>query len=154
MGRLVRQSIHFLQVPNAVKHVGRLIAKGYQDYQHGLATMVLPSLMLMDRAGMPEDLLVKVGVGAMLHDVGKLGLPEGLLERRPDTWTPEEEALFRSHPALGVGFCVGLPLAAETLHCILFHHEQEDGRGYPGGCPRPAFRPMSRRLSCAIPTTP
>jgi len=146
VGRLVRQSIHFLQVPNAVKHVGRLIAKGYQDYQHGLATMVLTSLMLMDRPGMSEDLLVKVGVGAMLHDVGKLGLPEGLLERRPDTWTPEEEALFRSHPALGVGFCVGLPLATETLHCILFHHEQEDGRGYPGGLPAAGIPPYVKAL--------
>ncbi|MGE4537756.1 MAG: HD-GYP domain-containing protein [Desulfovibrio sp.] len=135
IGKLVRQTVGFLQDPGAVQNVARLVSKGYQEYQHGLAVMVLTSLMLMDRKGFNEALLVKVGVGALLHDVGKLGLPPGLVERRPDSWTPEEETQFRSHPALGVGFCMGLPLPPETLHCILFHHEQEDGRGFPAGLP-------------------
>ena len=147
VGKLVRESIRFLQVPDAVKSVGRLIAKGYQDYQHGLAVMVLASLVLMDRPGTDEALLVKVGVGALLHDVGKLGLPEGLLERRPETWTPEDEAVFRTHPALGVGLCVGLPLAPETLHCLLFHHEQEDGKGFPGGLPAAGIPPYVKALT-------
>jgi HD-GYP domain-containing protein (c-di-GMP phosphodiesterase class II) len=135
IGKLVRQSIGFLQVPNAVKNVARLISKGYQAYQHGLSVMVLTSLMLMDRPDVTDDLLTKVGVGALLHDVGKLGMPPGLLDRRPESWTPEEDTVFRSHPALGVGLCVNLPLPQETLHCILFHHEQEDGRGFPAGLP-------------------
>lgn len=135
IGKLVRQSLDFLQVPQAMQSVARLISKGYQDYQHGLAVMVLTSIVLMGRPGMTEELLVKVGTGALLHDVGKPGLPPGLLERRPDTWTPEEETAFRSHPALGVGLCVDMPLPPETLHCILFHHEQEDGKGFPAGLP-------------------
>ena len=135
VGRLVRQSIGFLQLPDAVKNVARLITKGYQEYQHGLAVMVLTSVLLMDRPEMTEDLLVKVGVGALLHDVGRLGLSPGLMDKSPGSWSPEEEAAFRTHPALGVGFCVGLPLPAETLHCILFHHEQADGKGFPAGLP-------------------
>jgi HD-GYP domain-containing protein (c-di-GMP phosphodiesterase class II) len=135
IGKLVRQSLGFFQVPDAVKNMARLITKGYQAYQHGLAVMVLTSLMLLDRQDVTEDLLIKVGVGALLHDVGKLGLPQGLLDRRPETWTPEEETLYRSHPALGVGVCVKLPLPPETLHCILFHHEREDGKGFPAGLP-------------------
>lgn len=135
VGKLVRQSIGFLQAPGAMQNVAPLISKGYQDYQHGLASMVLTSIMLMDHKGMTEDLLVKVGVGALLHDIGKTGLPEGLMDRRPDGWSPEEEALFRSHPAMGVGLLVSLPLSTETLHCILFHHEQEDGKGFPAGMP-------------------
>ena len=146
VGKLVRQSIGFLQAPDAVKNVARLISKGYQEYQHGLSVMVLTSLVLMDRPGMDEDLLVKVGAGALLHDVGKLGLPAGLLERRPESWAPEEETVFRSHPALGVGMCVGLPLPPETLHCILFHHEQEDGKGFPGGLPGPGIPPYVKAL--------
>lgn len=135
VGKLVRQSIGFLQSPGAMQNVAPLISKGYQDYQHGLASMVLTSLMFMDRKDMSEDLLVKIGVGALLHDIGKTGLPEGLMDRRPETWSPEEEALFRSHPAMGVGLLVSLPLSTETLHCILFHHEQEDGKGFPAGMP-------------------
>ncbi len=146
VGKLVRQSLGFLQAPDAVKNVGRLISKGYQEYQHGLAVMVLTSLVLMDRPGADEELLVKVGVGALLHDVGKLGLPAGLLERRPEIWTPEDETAFRSHPALGVGMCVGLPLPAETMHCILFHHEQEDGRGFPAGLPGTGIPPYVKAL--------
>jgi HD-GYP domain-containing protein (c-di-GMP phosphodiesterase class II) len=146
VGKLVRQSIGFLQSPDAVKNVAKLISKGYQEYQHGLSVMVLTSLMLMDRPGMDEDVLVKIGVGALLHDVGKLGLPEGLLERRPDSLSPEEQALYRSHPALGVGLCVGLPLPPETLHCILFHHEQEDGKGFPAGLPAAGIPPYVKAL--------
>ncbi len=146
VGKLVRQSIGFLQAPDAVKNVARLISKGYQEYQHGLAVMVLTSLMLMDRSGVDEELLVKVGVGALLHDVGKLGLPEGLLDRRPDTWTPEEETAFRAHPAMGVGLCVDMPLPPETLHCILFHHEQEDGKGFPAGLPAVGIPPYVKAL--------
>lgn len=135
VGKLVRQSIGFLQTPGAMQNLAPLISKGYQDYQHGLASMVLTSIMLMDHKGMTEELLVKVGVGALLHDIGKTGLPTGLMDRRPDGWTPEEEALFKSHPAMGVGLLVGLPLPTETLHCILFHHEQDDGKGFPAGLP-------------------
>ena len=147
VGKLVRQSIGFLQAPGAVKNVARLVSKGYQEYQHGLAVMVLTSLMLMDRQGSSEDLLVKVGVGALLHDVGKPGLPVGLLERRPEAWTPEEETLFRSHPAMGVGLCVDVSLTPETLHCILFHHEQEDGRGFPAGLPAAGIPAYVKALS-------
>jgi HD-GYP domain-containing protein (c-di-GMP phosphodiesterase class II) len=135
VGKLVRQSIGFLQSPGAMQNVAPLISKGYQDYQHGLASMVLTSLMLMDHKGMTDELLVKVGIGALLHDIGKTGLPAGLMDRRPDGWTPEEEEQFKSHPALGVGLLVSLPLPTETLHCILFHHEQEDGKGFPAGLP-------------------
>jgi HD-GYP domain-containing protein (c-di-GMP phosphodiesterase class II) len=147
VGKLVRQSINLLQNPDAVKSVAKLLTKGYQDYQHGLSVMILTSLMLMDRPGVDEDLLVNIGVGALLHDLGKISLPPELLDRRPETWTPEEEALYKSHPALGVGLCVALPLAPETLHCLLFHHEQEDGRGYPAGLPSAGIPPYVKALS-------
>lgn len=147
IGKLVRQSIGFLQDQDAARNLTRLLSKGYQEYQHGLAVMVLTSLVLMDRPDMTEELLVRVGTGALLHDVGKSGLPDGLLERRPDGRTPEEETVFRSHPALGVGLCVGLPLPPETLHCILFHHEQEDGRGFPAGLPGSGIPAYVKALS-------
>lgn len=147
INKLVGQTIGFLQEPGAMKNIAQLISKGYQDYQHGLAVMVLTSVMLMDKRGMTEDLLIRIGVGALLHDVGRTALPPGLLERRPDTWTPEELTLFRSHPALGVGLCVQLPLPTETLHCILFHHEQEDGKGFPAGMPGPALPLFVKALS-------
>ncbi len=74
-----------------------------------------------------------VGMGAMLHDIGKLELPEMLFSRRWESLTPAEQEMMRSHPALGVGICSSLPMPQETLHCILFHHEREDGLGYPSG---------------------
>ena len=147
INKLVGQTIGFLQQPDAMKNMAQLISKGYQDYQHGLAVMVLTSVMLMDRKGMTEELLVKVGVGALLHDLGRTALPPDLLERRPDTWTPEELTLFRSHPALGVGLCVNVALPAETLHCILFHHEQEDGKGFPAGLPAAGIPVFVKALS-------
>ncbi len=80
-----------------------------------------------------SELMVAVGMGAMLHDIGKLELPDNLFTRRWDGLSMAEQGMIKSHPALGVGLCSSLPLPQETLQCILFHHERDDGTGYPSG---------------------
>ena len=66
-----------------------------------------------------------------MHDIGKLGFPQKLLEDKERNWTEQEEALFRKHPEEGqtiVGFIKNLDHVGILIRS---HHEQFDGEGYP-----------------------
>ncbi|WP_319469270.1 HD domain-containing phosphohydrolase [uncultured Pseudodesulfovibrio sp.] len=130
---LISHSLKFLARDDALKELSRFISEGNELFRHGIGVMVLTVSVLNTFVKDDADLLVAVGMGAMLHDIGKLELPEALFTRRWDGLTQIEQDMARSHPALGVGLCSSLPLPQETLQCILFHHELEDGSGYPSG---------------------
>ncbi|MUM76712.1 HD domain-containing protein [Pseudodesulfovibrio sp. F-1] len=130
---LIANSLKFLARDDALRELSRFIAEGNELYRHGIGVMVLTVSVLATYVKDDADLLVAVGMGAMLHDIGKLELPAELFSRRRDTLSQAELDMVRSHPALGVGVCSSLPLPQETLQCILFHHERENGAGYPSG---------------------
>jgi len=128
---LIKSSLKFFARDDALKELSRFIKEGNELFRHGIGTMVLTITVLSTFVKDDSDLLVAVGIGAMLHDIGKLELPEELFTRRNLSQTDIE--MIKSHPALGVGICSSLPLPQQTLQCILFHHEREDGSGYPSG---------------------
>jgi HD-GYP domain-containing protein (c-di-GMP phosphodiesterase class II) len=130
---LIANSLRFLAREDALKELSRFISEGSDLYKHGIGVMVLTVSVLSSYVKEDADLMVAVGLGAMLHDIGKLELPPELFARRTDTLSQAEQDMIRSHPALGVGVCSSLPLPQEALQCILFHHEREDGSGYPSG---------------------
>lgn len=144
---LVRESIGFFKTPDALKNMVRLMSKGYQDYHHGVSVMVLTAFTLQESGVEDDELLVKCGVGAIMHDLGKVGVPRSILDKNRDTLSAEEHEIYRSHPSLGVGLCVNLPLPIETFHCLLFHHEQEDGKGFPSRLPPEAIPMYVKALS-------
>lgn len=130
---LIKSSLRFLAREDALREIARFISEGREIYHHGIGVMVFTTSMLGTFVKDDADLMVAAGMGAMLHDIGKLELPRHLFSRPLDELSPEDQALVRSHPALGVGVCSALPLPQQTLQCILFHHEREDGSGYPSG---------------------
>lgn len=130
---LIANSLKFFAREDALKELSRFISEGNELFLHGIAVMVLTVSVLSTFLKDGAALMVAVGMGAMLHDIGKLELPPEIFVRRADSLSQEEQDLIRSHPALGVGLCSSLPLPQETLQCILFHHEREDGTGYPSG---------------------
>ncbi len=69
---------------------------------------------------------------AMLHDVGKVGLPTRIV-RRPGAMTPEDFGVLAQHPARGVDLLADIDFLGESLDGIRHHHERFDGRGYPAG---------------------
>ncbi len=69
---------------------------------------------------------------AILHDIGKLGVPERLL-RKSDKLTPEEESLVRRHPEIGFHILSGIKYLSEAALVIRHHQERYDGTGYPDG---------------------
>ena len=89
----------------------------------------------MNTFSLPEDEMVQIGLGAVLHDLGKLGIDPGILTK-PGPLTAEETQIVHTHPAKGVALCSGLNLSFTAMQCVLFHHERADGSGYPGGVRR------------------
>jgi len=84
------------------------------------------------RIGMDEKDLGQLEVAALLHDIGKVGVPDSIL-RKPAKLTDEERALMNKHPEYGWSIMRLLPGMQTASLYILHHHESYDGSGYPGG---------------------
>lgn len=129
---IVAQSSRFFMEPRALKELSKFIAKSGRAYGHGVGTMVYTACLLQTFA--PDDLLMTACcLGAILHDIGKTRLPANVLDKDPETLSGGERAMFISHPAIGVQLSACIPMVPEAIHCVLFHHEREDGRGFPSG---------------------
>jgi HD-GYP domain-containing protein (c-di-GMP phosphodiesterase class II) len=90
------------------------------------------SLRLAEALDYPPDQKEQIGVGALLHDVGKIAVPDAILLKKSPL-TREEQQAVRLHPRVGCDIL--LPLFGEGIvtDCALRHHERADGRGYPEG---------------------
>jgi HD-GYP domain-containing protein (c-di-GMP phosphodiesterase class II) len=79
-----------------------------------------------------DDLLAKLGVGLLLHDIGKLAVPEAVLNK-PGPLVEEEWDLIRQHPLAGLEMLPGDAVGPLAKSVIRSHHERWDGMGYPDG---------------------
>lgn len=78
------------------------------------------------------DVWRRIFWGALLHDVGKIAIPDGVL-RKPDRLSEEEWAAMRTHPQAGFGILSSIEFLADAAGIVLTHHERFDGTGYPAG---------------------
>ena len=79
-----------------------------------------------------EDDMAALERAALLHDVGKLAMPEALL-RKPAPLTIEEQDLIRQHPQIAADLIAGVPYLASAAELVRDAHERIDGLGYPNG---------------------
>lgn len=82
--------------------------------------------------GLPETELEVLHLGALLHDIGKIGVSD-LILRKPGTLTGDEFEQIKRHPGLGARILRPLNFLAEHVAIVELHHEQPDGGGYPYG---------------------
>lgn len=75
---------------------------------------------------------VEIERGAMLHDIGKIGIPDSIL-RKPGSLTDKEREIIKEHPFLGYEMVEEFMFLQKASRVVLFHHESYDGRGYPYG---------------------
>jgi HD-GYP domain-containing protein (c-di-GMP phosphodiesterase class II) len=80
--------------------------------------------------GLSEDQAERVHLSGLLHDVGKIGVPEAVLCKQ-GRLTDEEFELIKAHPEIGARILEGIPLLEDVLPGVLHHHERYDGKGYP-----------------------
>jgi HD-GYP domain-containing protein (c-di-GMP phosphodiesterase class II) len=84
------------------------------------------------RLGVPEDEREALVFASLLHDVGKLAIPEHIL-RKPGPLTEAERAAIRQHPSIGYRMLKRVPALRAIAPAVLYHHEHVDGTGYPTG---------------------
>ncbi|WP_026673561.1 HD-GYP domain-containing protein [Alkalihalobacterium bogoriense] len=101
-------------------------------FSHSLNVTVY-TLGLASYLNYSKKQLLEIGLGAMLHDVGKMVIPLHILNK-PGRLTEDEFSLIKSHTTVGYEIIKKIPnLALVSAHCALQHHERMDGSGYPMG---------------------
>ena len=88
--------------------------------------------MLAEAAGIEEPLLTDVERGVLLHDIGKIGIPDSIL-LKPGPLSPEEWKIMRTHAELGGQLLSRIEFLKGAIPVVLHHHERWDGTGYPMG---------------------
>jgi putative nucleotidyltransferase with HDIG domain len=90
------------------------------------------SMLIAKEMGHPEEFLEIVRVSAQLHDVGKIGIEDGIL-KKPGALTPEEFDIMKTHTTKGANILRPVAQLKDMIPGIELHHESLDGRGYPRG---------------------
>ena len=102
-------------------------------YTHGhcerLADM---SSRLGEKLGLPEDQIRALRRAGIVHDIGKVAVPDAIL-LKPSSLSEEEMRVIRQHPVVGERICIPLRTFRLVLPIIRHHHERHDGSGYPDG---------------------
>jgi response regulator RpfG family c-di-GMP phosphodiesterase len=100
---------------------------------HGHSYRVVEyAVVVAERMGVTEPELTWIRRGAILHDVGKIGVPDAIL-RKPGKLTPQEWEEMRRHPEMGYEMLKHIPFLEPALDIVLYHQERYDGAGYPNG---------------------
>lgn len=103
---------------------------------------------LAEYLGLDEKDKMNLWRAAILHDLGKIGIPDAILNK-PLSLTGEEWGVVKSHPERGEAICSRLKFAREILPIIRHHHERYDGKGYPDGLCGEEIPFLSRIVSIA-----
>jgi putative nucleotidyltransferase with HDIG domain len=115
--------------PNAYAHAYRVAA---------IAVSIARTL------GLPDTELPALEQAALLHDLGKLAIPDAVL-RKPAPLTAEEQLLVRLHPAIGADLMTAIPYVANAVDIVRHAHERADGLGFPNGV-RGGEIPLAARI--------
>jgi response regulator RpfG family c-di-GMP phosphodiesterase len=100
--------------------------------------------------GWNEEQLWEVKMGGILHDIGKIGVPDAVLNKG-QTLTQAEFEIMKEHPACGARILEGISFLAPAVPFVLYHHERFDGKGYPYGL-RNHQIPIQGRLMAVVDT--
>ncbi|MHC1772776.1 MAG: HD domain-containing phosphohydrolase [Flexilinea sp.] len=106
------------------------------------------TIQLAKIMGIPDDEIIRVRHGALLHDVGKLGIPDGIL-LKPGPLTDEEWIIMREHPTLAYEMLRPIDYLLPALDIPYCHHEWWDGSGYPRGLKGKEI-PLSARIFAIV----
>ena len=90
------------------------------------------SLALAHEHGAPAEALTDLARGVLLHDIGKIGIPDAIL-LKPGPLTPDEWTVMRTHPEIGKRLIAKIPFLHGAIPVVWCHHEKWDGSGYPRG---------------------
>jgi len=119
-----------------------LYTRGHSERVHHVATMMGAEF------GLNEERLNVLNWSALLHDVGKIGIPEAVLNK-PARLTDKEYNTIKGHPEKGAEIIKPLEYLADSIPGVLHHHEQYNGTGYPSGLKGENIPLISRIIAVA-----
>jgi putative nucleotidyltransferase with HDIG domain len=137
----------FLDVTKAIAAI--IDAKDGYTHRHSERVAAV-AVSLAREMGLPHDQLAVVELSALLHDVGKIGVRDAILNK-PDKLTDEEYDEMRRHPVHGARILSHIqnPRVSDLLPGVKHHHERWDGTGYPDGLKGDAIPMLGRLLAVA-----
>jgi diguanylate cyclase (GGDEF)-like protein/putative nucleotidyltransferase with HDIG domain len=136
MGRVEDEQRHVQQTSDlhlaTIEALARAIDAKDQHTQSHIRRVQLYAIGLAEAAGLSPNDIQGVKTAALLHDIGKLAVPEHILSK-PGPLTQEEFQKIRVHPQVGAEIIAAVPFPYPVAPLILSHHERWDGKGYPQG---------------------
>jgi len=136
MGRIEDEQRHVQQTSDlhlaTIEALARAIDAKDQTAQMHIRRVQVYAAGLARAAGLSEAEIQGVKTAALLHDIGKLAVPEHILSK-PGPLTQEEFQKIRIHPQVGAEIIAAVPFPYPVAPLILSHHERWDGKGYPQG---------------------
>jgi len=112
--------------------------RGHSERVAALGRRIASSL------GLAQSIVDTVGQAGLLHDIGKIGVPEAILQK-PGSLSPEEWRIMRAHPVTGAQIVAPFEFFEGAARVIRHHHERWDGSGYPDGLARDDI-PLEARI--------
>lgn len=141
-----------LQISNAYDETLKAFARAlsFRDNEtsgHSERVVVLTKA-LAKKMGIMETTIIHMGRGALLHDIGKMGIPDSILLKKGPL-DPDERIRMEMHPIIGRDLLSGIPFLKRATEIPLFHHERWNGSGYPYGMMGNQI-PLSARIFAVV----
>ncbi|MGE5608259.1 MAG: HD domain-containing phosphohydrolase [Bacillota bacterium] len=135
----LRRAIHFKQATDSLEDAQTVITslanaiEGKDAYTCGHVERVgAYSVQIGRRVGVDEDGLAALQTGGLVHDIGKVGIPDPILNKQGKL-TEEEFAIMKRHPVIGYDILKPMRTFHAVLPIVRWHHEKPNGTGYPDG---------------------
>jgi len=149
LSRTVALSSRLLEANlSLLRSLGNAIAKRDADTDAHNYRVTCYAVALAEAVGVGHESITELVLGAFLHDVGKIGIPDQIL-LKPGRLTSEEFQIMQTHTLLGIEIVAGNPWLAGAEKTIRHHHERFDGKGYPDGLMGEAI-PLAARIFALV----
>jgi putative nucleotidyltransferase with HDIG domain len=140
------------EVKNLYFSTVKAISKALDSRDHYTGAHAEHSVEYLERFGracnLPAEQIEALHIGALLHDIGKIGIPDDVL-LKPGSLTEEEMDVMQRHPEMGYEIIKDLPMPEDVKVIVRHHHEHYDGSGYPDGLQGDAI-PLIVRMFCVV----
>lgn len=118
--------------------------------RHAMMVSMVSTMIGQSHDWVKQSTMEKLALGGLLHDIGKIKLPQDLMQKEEDRMSHDEKVIYRSHPEVGRQMLATVKdLPDDVLLIVYEHHEQADGSGYPRGLKDFQTSPLARVVSLA-----
>ena len=136
--KLITQAMDFISSIESLKGIADLIGHDYQTHTHSIkvgwltATFIKsnPDLFDVSSDAQLRDLMIQAAAAGFLHDIGKIKIPKSVINKKGKL-DNLEYVIMQSHTAYATSLLFETQLPHSSMQTILYHHENEDGSGYP-----------------------